>query len=442
MSRYTFPAIRGKMGSTTYYQCVMRADELQATVRAAMDFQEFKNFMAHEKMQRPMNEERVERTIVPYLLNSPDRFFGSIIVLVYQPQNFVFESLGEISGESLPAAYRHLRSDVGSLTIEGGKLFALDGQHRLHALRTIIQQERTRRLGIPIKGPYRDEIKSDQLSVIFLPFEGTQKARRIFNKVNRYAKPTSTSTNILTSEDDGIYIITRCVASLDNPTSFDSEIEPPIPATMTNGSQTVQLEGSSIKQGAPHLFTLELLSKAISAMCVATKQPPLDETDTIVRPPDDVLREAYEECSFWWSALIESFDPFRIAMARPDDIPSMRGHEERYSVAMRPNGQEALIRGLMEAHRISGVGAATLVQRLNKLPLSLTHDVWLGVLLSIGAQRRRVIGYTSLASELVTYMLVGPSTFGARKTQTLLENYEEARSQGGLRKRALPKPVL
>lgn len=70
MSTYTIPAIAGHMGSTKYYQAVMRADELVATVHAAMDFPEFENLMAHEQMQRKLSEERVERMIVPYLTNS------------------------------------------------------------------------------------------------------------------------------------------------------------------------------------------------------------------------------------------------------------------------------------------------------------------------------------------------------------------------------------
>ena len=93
MSTYTVPAIAGRMGSTEYYQAVMRADELAATVRAAMDFKEFDTFMASERMQRKLSEERVEAQIVPYLTNSEDRFFGSIIVLAFEPKEFFFEPL-------------------------------------------------------------------------------------------------------------------------------------------------------------------------------------------------------------------------------------------------------------------------------------------------------------------------------------------------------------
>jgi DNA sulfur modification protein DndB len=430
------------MGSTTYFQAVMRTDELAATVRAAMDFREFDQFMAHEKMQRRMNEARVEKSIVPYLVNSADRFFGSIIVLVYMPKEFTFESLGEIGGVNLPAAYRHLSSEVGSLTIDGGKLFALDGQHRLHALRTIVHHERTPILNLPIAGPYKNAIKDDQLSVIFLPFDNATKARRIFNKVNRYAKPTTTSTNILTSEDDGIYIITRCVASLDDPNGFDSDVEPPIPHKMLNGEFATQLEGASMDANSRHLFTLELISKAVDAMCDATKQPPLDESTTIVRPDNDLLRAAYEECAIWWEALIGGFKPYRLALENPASIPAMRGHAEDYSVAMRPNGQEALIRGLMDAHATTGLSADVLVERLNKVPLRFTHRMWRGILLGGGEHRIRVLGYSKLASDLVTYLIVGVTKFGASRHKKLWLDYKSAKDVYGIEVEKLPDPVV
>lgn len=440
MASYTVPAIRGRMGSTTFYQVVMRADELIATVKPAMDFQEFDTFMAHERMQRQLSEERVERQIVPYLTNSADRFFGSLIVLVYQPLDFIFETLDDLGSGSLSGPYRAIGSTMGALTIRGGKLFALDGQHRLHALRTVINESKTPHLGLEIKGPFRDAVKDDTLSVIFLEYNGVEKARRIFNKVNRYAKPTSTSTNILTSEDDGIYIITRCIASLDDPSRFDSEVEPPIPLRYEDRREVTQLEGSVIKQGSKQLFTLELLSKSVEAMCKATNQPNLHEAATIVRPEDDVLRAAYEECAKWWQELIENFTPFADAMQWPEELPKWRQHDSIDSVAYRPNGQEAFLKGLMEAHAISKLSAKTLVERLHTVPRALDDDLWEGILLGLGGDRRRVMNFSPLAANLVTYLLIGPDAYGARRTQQLLEDFIEAKAAVGIARRVLPHP--
>lgn len=443
MSTYTIPAIEGRMGSTRYYQAVMRADELAATVQAAMDFREFDTFMAHERMQRDLSEQRVEKMIVPYLTNSEDRFFGSIIVLVYQPDEFAFEPLTKLGVSTLKGPYAVLQNTMGALTINGGMLFALDGQHRLHALRTVVNESKTPQLNLPIVGPYRDDVRSDMLSVIFLEFESTEKARRIFNKVNRYAKPTSESTNILTSEDDGIFIVTRCIASLDDPGKFDSDVTPPIPLHYGSSSVAVtQLEGKSMKPGARELFTVELIGKTIAAMCESTGQPPMDEQSTIVRPDDEILRNAYEECARWWRELMESFTPFADAMQSPSRVTAGRDPEGPFSLAYRPNGQEALIRGLMDAHKLTRLSPKTLVARLNDLPLSLGDDAWSGILLGRGDVRRRPIAFKPLAANLVTYLLIGPDAYGARRTQRLLEAYIDAKDKIGVVRRVLPKPVV
>lgn len=442
MSTYTVPAIAGRMGSTEYFQAVMRADELAATVKAAMDFKEFDSFMASERMQRKLSEERVEAQIVPYLTNSADRFFGSIIVLVYEPKEFYFEPLKDFGLGKLPAAYSSVESMIGTLTISGGKLFALDGQHRLHALRTVINETKTPHLGHPITGDFRNEVKNDQLSVIFLKFTSVEKARRIFNKVNRYAKPTSKSTNILTSEDDGHAIIARCLAGLDDPEKFDSTVKPPIPLKLINGKDLLRLEGSSLKQGDPHLTTLELVYKSTEAICAATGQPALDEKSTIVRPDDALLRTAYDVCARWWSTLMTDFVPFASVMSDPYDVPQWRHHEHRFSLALRPNGQEAIVRGLMEAHRISGLTPKTLVERLNKIPMSFSHRLWIGILLGGGEHRVRVIGFQPVAANLVTYLLIGPDQYGARRTQDLEADYKYNKQTYGMSPSSLPKPVV
>ncbi len=443
MADYTVPAIRGRMGSTTYYQAVMRADELVATVRAAMDFEEFKESLVSERMQRDLSEERVERLIVPYLTQSADRFFGSIIVLVYEPDVFQFESLSDLGVGRLSGAYREVERNTGALTISGGMLFALDGQHRLHALRTVINESKTPRLGIRIEGPFRNEIKNDMLSVIFLEFETVQKARRIFNKVNRYAKPTTRAVNILTSEDDGLAIVARSLAGLDEPSEFGSSIEPPIPRELSTGDLTLSYESSVLATADPQLFTIEVVHKSVGIISSATGRWKLDEAETIVRPDDSDLKAAYEKCCEWWTLLMTQFKPFRAALRDPEKIVDYRKYSSDYSLAFRSVGQEAILEGLLGAHSISGTRAVELVKRLNEIPMALTAGIWQGVLLGGGEERARIITRNKkLAGDLIAYQLVGPDRFGARKTAQLHEQFNAARSSYQLRQRDLPRAVV
>src|SRR5262249_27183700 len=158
--------------------------------RPAREMDEWANMGIDERMQRDPNLKRIRDEIVPYLAKSKDRLFGSLIILVYKG-TIAFEPIGDL-GTKIPAAYRKVAEKIGFITIDGGELIALDGQHRLLALRAIIQDG--------AEGEFVAEVPNDEITVMFVQHESNEKTRRIFNKVNRYAKPTSRSDNIITSE--------------------------------------------------------------------------------------------------------------------------------------------------------------------------------------------------------------------------------------------------
>jgi len=435
------PAIRARMGSTEYYQAVLRADELASHVHAAMDFPEFKSFMESEKMQRPMSEGRVEEEIVPYLCTHPDRFFGSVIVLAYEPDLFEFTSWSDQGFQGGVAAVRDNAQRAGILEISGGRLFALDGQHRLHALRVVIGDEDvTPRKKLPIGGEFRDDVAEDELSVIFLNFESTEKARRIFNKVNRYAKPTSESTNILTSEDDGYAIITRCLIGVDDPDKFGGVSRPPLdihlPAALGRPDRAIEFEKKSLETNSPSFTTLHLVYLSVQAICLATGHPSLSEKDTIRRPDDTTLAAAYEVCAEWWDTLMSSFKPFAAVAKNPMYAQGARHMDEPFSLAFRPKSQEALIRAIADAHTLTGLPIDVLVDRANAVPLRLGSPTWLGVL--VGSNGKMITKHARIAQELMTFCLVGDA-IGPRRLDALETNYRAAKRDGGYSARPLPK---
>jgi DNA sulfur modification protein DndB len=435
MSAYSVAAIKAQMGSTSYFQTVMRASELIQSVAAAMDFPEFETFMAHEKMQRPISEERVEREIVPYLTNSPDRFFGSIIVLAYKPGKFDFESVNDLSGAKFKGkSYEGKENQLGVLTIDGGQLFALDGQHRLHALRTVIKGDKTPRLSLPITGPFKNLVMNDQLSVIFLQFESVEKARRIFNKVNRYAKPTSNSTNILTSEDDGYAVITRALISDDDPDKFGGTTPPPLRLYYkSTNRKLIEMEKLSLSGGDESLTTLSVIYNSVKRICSASGHPSLEEKQVIVRPTDDVLAAAYEDCAIWWGALMDRFAPFRIENLNPDHVIYSRHFEQIKSLAYRPVGQEVLIDGLMMAYEKTKLTPNTLINRMNMIPMKLGAKPWLGMLAA--SNGKMISKNKATAKLLIAHYLVG-DRIGAKALRDLEDGWREI--HGGSN---LPRPI-
>ena len=106
---------------------------------------------------------------------------------------------------------RRINETFGVLHFDGTqKYYALDGQHRLAAIRTLLDRNDPLSDGAP------ENFENDEFSVIVIvpDQEDTnetfmQKYRRLFSNLNRYAKPMDQATNIIMDEDDAFAIITR-----------------------------------------------------------------------------------------------------------------------------------------------------------------------------------------------------------------------------------------
>ena len=82
------PCIKGKFGNTEYYEAKMNAREFIQSVRIAKDLDEWTSMNISERIQREPNLKRIKEEIAPYLAENEDRFFGSIILLIYKEGSF------------------------------------------------------------------------------------------------------------------------------------------------------------------------------------------------------------------------------------------------------------------------------------------------------------------------------------------------------------------
>lgn len=338
---YTFPAVRGRMGSTEYYQATVKARELAAVAMMAAELPQWTTWSVFERFQRELAQKRVEKEIVPYLVRTKDRFFNALIVLVYAPESFEFEALSD-KVPNLPAAYRQAVERMGFLTIEGGSLVVLDGQHRLAALRAVTTA------GPDLKGEFVDAVAEDDLSVLFIPHESFEKTRRIFNKVNRYAKPTSPSDNIITSEDDGSAIVTRWLVEGRPPLRLQSP-QPPLNGLDMNGEPVVEWRRQTLRPGDRKFTTLSALYQMTQVLLTADGIQRFDEKHMVNRPTDKALARAYIFAAEWWHTVLANFTPFRRGLQHPGTLPDLRAYQAQYSLLFRPIGQIAFMQSLAGA---------------------------------------------------------------------------------------------
>ena len=152
------PAIRGKLGNTEYFETTMKVRDLVHAVRPPREMDGWANFSIEERMQREPDVKRIQSQLAPYIAKNHDRFFGSIIVLVYKGE-ITFEAMSDLA-KNIPAAYKQNAQRIGFITIDGGTLIVLDGQHRHLALRMVQQGE--------VEGPCAGEVGEDEVCVIFI----------------------------------------------------------------------------------------------------------------------------------------------------------------------------------------------------------------------------------------------------------------------------------
>lgn len=332
------------MGSTEYFQATVKARELAAVAMTAAELPQWTTWSVFERFQRELAQRRVEKEIVPYLVRTKDRFFNALIVLVYEPNKFEFESLID-TATTLPRAYKHAAEQMGFLTIEGGNLVVLDGQHRLAALRGITTA------GPDLKGEYVDQVADDELSVLFIPHESFEKTRRIFNKVNRYAKPTSPTDNIITSEDDGSAIVTRWLVEGEPPLGL-KDPKPPLNALDHAGEPIVEWRQQTLRPDSRKFTTLSALYQMTQVILTADGMTGFDEKHMVNRPSDKQLCRAYRFVGDWWHAMLTDFTPFRRGIGWPMFLPDQRKYQAAYSLLFRPIGQIAFMYALVGAVRL------------------------------------------------------------------------------------------
>ena len=358
----TVAAQRLRMGSTTYFLASLTAGELVTRVRTAEEvLHDWDNLSIEDRIQRNINKKRLLEEIVPYLAGHPDRFFGSIIVLL--DGNVEFESIERI--QTVGGVYALQVEKMGFLTIRDGNWIALDGQHRLVALRELITGN--------YEGSQLPGIMNDDVAVIFVQQESTEKTRRIFNKVNRYARATSRSDNLVLSEDDGYAIISRRL--------FMSEDGPLFPRK-NRREDFVNWKNSTLSGRSLQFTTISALSLIVRDVCESNGLLLDEKTLGGVAPSEEETTQGFELSSQWIEAAFDAFRIFSDVRENPALLPDARSPEKLFSLILRPAGQIALFRAARLAREQIGTSfnIGDFMRAASKMNWSVEAQVWENIL--------------------------------------------------------------
>ena len=391
----TLGCIRATMGETEYYITKIAAGELIEKVGIAKEMPEWPDMTAEEKMQRECDIRRIVEEIVPYVVEDPDHFFSSLIVDVYSGfEEIKFESVEEaVAG--IPAAYAVPMKGMGFITLPGKeRLIALDGQHRLLSLRIAIRGM----MGIPagtktfpamnnlIPHP---ELAQDELCVILVKHTNNAKIRKIFNKINKYAKQTSRSDNIITSDDDTFAVIARRLIK-------DGE-----PLGKVGGIDLVNWKSNTLSQRSKNLTTLSALYTSAETILKDKNY------SSKVLPNKEELEIAYQKVADFWRTSLSRIDVFKQYLSLTREDRPVSGLRED-NLLMKPVTQMALAHVELFADR-HGLAWESIVEKLNQINWRFDNSMWFNILVIGSANKKMITGKESIrsAGAVITYMVMG-----------------------------------
>lgn len=173
MMEVHLPAMRGKMGSRTYYSCLMPLN----AVPQFFKFTDWSGMLPEDREQRVLVQKRVPALAAYITENEDDYLFSSITASYKSEPIFVpFED----------------GTDIGILKLRlGDELIINDGQHRCAGIVQALKNG-------------SEHLKDHTLSVLLFPWESTDRVQQMFSDLNRFVQKTSKSLDILYDKRDDV----------------------------------------------------------------------------------------------------------------------------------------------------------------------------------------------------------------------------------------------
>ena len=383
----TYPALRGKFGTTEYYITTMRVSELVRMVLFPTDVPEWVGGSIEEQFQRKLDLRRINRDIAPYFASDPKRFSGSLVIATLHPDGIRFETIHKVTNSAvIPYAYGNATPDMGFVSFEREKLVMLDGQHRAKAFQTVmgwIKQKENRPKNLDMD----EGLENDQIAVILVKFD-ISLSRYIFNKINKYARPTSKAGKLITDDDDSMAVITRRLVE-----------NGPIPRRLVN------TESTSLNMRAYEFTLISTFHDANMALLSALPIKIMGKPEKMNAVERDRRQVEIEK---EWKRLISGIDKWNEVTQDPDETgDENRRMLRKKSLLGRPIGQLALVKGY--AHTCNMIGQAVdrdmLVKKLANIIWDIDADEWRGVLVKPNGKVMYGVRVANIASKLIAHRI-------------------------------------
>ncbi len=464
------PSVKMFMGDTVSYVTAASLSWIVAHVELAADFPVWRNKRDPEtgkviidastidELRQREPDWRRQIPMVRYLALRQHHKFPPMLAVAWQPWVNDFESdkwTGGRANEDSIAARQFGPNDTSlyELSFKDTKLYALDGQHRLMAIRGLSELVNDGKLvvngallGKPSNAVLRlddvigelrsidtasrtkmQDLMQDRIGIEIIPAihkndtysEAGKRLRSIFVHVNKHAKVLQRSELALLDEDDGYAIIAR--------------------NAMTKHQLLKNRVHTSLGQLQEHsneYTTLEnLVSMArlyLGQMNPCAKWQLNASGDDPHRPSEQDLEMAYSQYMDLFDELcsLDSHNALASDPKKSASIYRIAGKHE--NILFRPIAQSALVRALGQlvvshSKQLSAI-MKTLIdsERGGKLVLRERNSIWFGVLCTVDYRIRKRPRSRNLCAELLVHLLGGRLT--KARLLKLTERYRQARA--------------
>ncbi len=360
------PALKARVGDWNYYVCIMKYAEVARQINFAHELQGNKDL--HALLQRGLSARTGE--IVEYLKKSQHRFLGALIVAAYGGDPHYMP----VKMEDPDGMLRNLDDQFGVLTFDGTQsYFALDGQHRLRAIKDALKTNDDR---------LRDELNNEDITVIIVSHrdteEGRARTRRLFTNINRNAKTTTKAENIALDEDDPYAIITRRLLASHPVFSEDGRV-----IVFTKQGEDGELtlaQGQVPKTNKSAITTIGVLYELVKDMQCFVRD--IDDFRIDKRPSPEILDAAYDRMESIIVEVFEACGSLIETVREHDNLRELRAPKEdegRGHALLRPVIQRAVFKALRTGIEQNRATKKQILERLSRLDWHIAEAPWSSV---------------------------------------------------------------
>ncbi len=347
------PAVKAGMGNWIYYISTLTYEQLADYVSMPKDV--YASEQDAERIQRNVDDNHV-KGIIKYLEQNNERFFDAIVLAVMGGRPRWFPATFEKDGESY--------FSVGLLELSGDeKIFPVDGQHRLQAIKQAWKQI--------------DNEHNEEVPVIFISHREdvteVERLRRLFTTLNRYAKPISLADYIALDEDDIVAIATRIMT--DKYDMFKKSICYNKTEAISRDNKDHFLSIISFYKCNGYLFKpffdehIRPSSKKSESISDFKKK----------RPKDQIINQFVDELASFWKVLAETnnaISDYYVATT----ITYQRG-ESGGNLLFRPRGIDPFIEAItVIKQKNKGISYKGIIEKLNSINFELNSNIWRDIL--------------------------------------------------------------